>query len=134
MRPAACHVCERVALEGRRYEPRLIGSRSSLPWKPHTGKARRRHRQIDNMLRERPWHEVAEFASFCAQSRSLNFVAWQTVALCVIASDLDGDHQRGGDAAARLLERMAKPVFHAGIRRRVKRWPEAGRESSSSSV
>ena len=55
------------------------------------------------MLRDRPWIEVATFAAFCAQSRSPHLRPWQVVPCALLDSDLDGDPQHGGDAAAELL-------------------------------
>jgi hypothetical protein len=36
-----------------------------------------RRQQIDAKLADEPWQDVAEFASYCVQERSLNLPPWQ---------------------------------------------------------
>jgi hypothetical protein len=37
-----------------------------------------RAKQIDSMLADRPWEDVAQFASSCAQGRALDLMPWQS--------------------------------------------------------
>ena len=41
-----------------------------------------RAQQIDSMLEDQPWAEVATFAAFCCQSRSLHLDPWQEPPCC----------------------------------------------------
>ena len=67
-----------------------------------------RARQIDSMLRDRPWREVAEFAAGCCQSRSLRLKPWEIVPCDWHPDDMNADPLRGAHAAAELRARMAK--------------------------
>ena len=57
--------------------------------------------QIASMLgdKDRSWEEVAEFAAFCAQNRSMDLLPWETPP-CIA----DGYH--GDPAARKLLQQM----------------------------
>jgi hypothetical protein len=55
--------------------------------------------QLDAKLADEPWHEVAEFAATCCQSRALHLKPWE-IPPCDIL-DSDGDVE-----GARLLKRM----------------------------
>ena len=59
-----------------------------------------RDAQIIAMLAERPWRQVAEFASTCCQSRALKLKPWQ-LSPCQIDVD-DREHKQ----AAKLLREM----------------------------
>ena len=37
-----------------------------------------RAKQLDSKLRDEPWKEVAQFASYCAQGRALDLMPWQS--------------------------------------------------------
>ena len=37
-----------------------------------------RAKQLDSKLRDEPWEEVAQFASYCAQGRALDLMPWQS--------------------------------------------------------
>ena len=59
-----------------------------------------RAEQIDSMLKHDSWAEVATFAAYCAQGKSLNLVPWQSPPCC-------GDGCEHCDPAAKkLLEQM----------------------------
>ena len=61
-----------------------------------------RAQQIDSMLEDRPWFEVATFAASCAQSRALDLMPWEHAP--VLVSDDDDDPIIAD--AVRLLRRM----------------------------
>ena len=70
-----------------------------------------RAKQLDSMLTDRPWQEVAEFAAHCVQGRTLGLMPWQMPPLCY-ANRLDsalrepfGD-PRGAREAGELLRRL----------------------------
>jgi hypothetical protein len=67
-----------------------------------------RRQQIDSMLGDRPWREVAEFASTCCQGRALRLKPWEVVPCDWHPDDMDADQLRGAHAAAELRARMAK--------------------------
>ena len=48
-----------------------------------------RARQVDSMLKQRPWIEVAEFCSSCAQSRSLRLMPWEIAPCDLLLGDLN---------------------------------------------
>jgi hypothetical protein len=54
-------------------------------------------RQLDEQLKDRPWLEVAEFASYCLQCDNLKLLPHQSPPCGFIGNDLD---------AADLLRRM----------------------------
>src|SRR5262245_8016292 len=58
---------------------------------------------IEEMLEHNDWREVAEFAAFACQSRSLNVQPWEAVPSMNI--DPDGDDPRY-NGARKLLRRM----------------------------
>ena len=68
-----------------------------------------RAQQIDSMLEDQPWAEVATFASFCVQGTSLNLMPWDLPPCC--ASE---DDDSKVDAAAVKLLRM---MLAAGVSR-----------------
>ena len=84
----------------------LIGSRLSSPSRYTPGKPGRRQ-QIDNMLGDRPWREVADSRAL-RPGQKLALRPWEIVPCELIDRYLDGDPLRGGDAAAKLRDRMAK--------------------------
>jgi hypothetical protein len=57
-----------------------------------------RARQLDDMLKDRSWFDVASFASSCCQSRFLNLKPWES-------APADTDNADSGPAAE-LLRRM----------------------------
>jgi hypothetical protein len=57
-----------------------------------------RAEQLDDFLRERPWFEVADFACYVVQMRSLHLRPWE---LPPSSADVCGD-----DPAAELLRKM----------------------------
>ncbi|MDE5461159.1 hypothetical protein [Bradyrhizobium sp. CSS354] len=68
-----------------------------------------RAQQLDAMLAERPWLDVARFASYCSQTASLSLDPWETPPCSI--SDIDAalkaaDNARGIRNAARLLQKM----------------------------
>jgi hypothetical protein len=54
--------------------------------------------QLDEQLKDRPWHEVAKFASYCCQCDNLKLLPHQSPP-CMVIGDRDHD-------AADLLRRM----------------------------
>jgi hypothetical protein len=66
--------------------------------------------QLDEMLREKPWREVGEFAAYSAQCHSLRLKPWQTPPTEIGDPDLvlahTRDDHRGYRSAARLLKRL----------------------------
>jgi hypothetical protein len=72
--------------------------------------------QIDAMLRERAWEEVARFAAYCCQDRALALKPWQMPPCWVRCdpneilqkpySDERGHDYRGEQQAARLLKKL----------------------------
>jgi hypothetical protein len=67
-----------------------------------------RAKQIDLMLADQPWEEVAVFAATCAQSRSLDLPPWQSPPFRASLRDLEKPY---GDASgkresAELLKRL----------------------------
>jgi hypothetical protein len=71
---------------------------------------KRQRDQIDEMLRDRPWEDVAQFAAYGCQIRALKLKSWQSPPCCV--SD-ENEPRIGEESAAKLLHRMLK----AGISR-----------------
>jgi len=67
---------------------------------------RGRRQQIESMLEDRPWQDVAEFASFCCQAEALRLRPWQTPP-CWVGDErpLVDDH-RGEVAAWELRRRL----------------------------
>jgi len=68
-----------------------------------------RAHQLDAMLVERPWRDVARFASYCSQTASLRLDPWETPPCWI--SNIDAalkaaDDARGIRGAARLLQKM----------------------------
>ena len=55
-----------------------------------------RAEQLESMLRERPWSEVAQFACFCVQSRTLRLKLWEPPPCLAV----------GDEAAVKLLNKM----------------------------
>ena len=55
--------------------------------------------QINSMLEDRPWAEVARFAASCCQSRSLHLEPW-SLPPCSVSEDDDGDIDADAVAAA----------------------------------
>ena len=65
-----------------------------------------RARQLDEKLKDESWEEVASFAAFSAQSRSLHLQPWESPP-CIA----DGFH---GDASAR---KLLQQMLDAGVSR-----------------
>ena len=63
--------------------------------------------QIDSMLEDRPWAEVARFAASCCQSRSLHLEPW-SLPPCSVSEDDDSDVD--ADAVKLLREMLAAGV------------------------
>jgi hypothetical protein len=66
--------------------------------------------QIDGMLKDRPWREAAELASYGCQCDRLGLRPWQSPP-CEVVGDPDDyeymkDDHRGLRGAARLLQRL----------------------------
>ena len=61
-----------------------------------------RSAQLDSMLEDSPWREVAEFAAYCVQGRALRLKPWESPPSSC-DEDGEGDRQREGRA---LLRRM----------------------------
>jgi hypothetical protein len=65
-----------------------------------------RRQQLESMLTDRPWREVAEFASFCCQTASLCLKPWEWPP-CWSCDDYPRlDDHRGQAAAWRLRRRL----------------------------
>ncbi|MGE5166402.1 MAG: hypothetical protein ACM3IH_20590 [Sphingobacteriales bacterium] len=65
------------------------------------GERPERAAQLDSMLKDRSWTEVAEFAAYCAQIRSLRLKPWQSPPCAV----LDGEENtEAGKLLAQILE------------------------------
>ena len=73
-----------------------------------SGKQRRE--QLDSMLEDRSWEEVAQFAAYGRQFVSLKLKPWQTPP-CFVADE--NEPRVGEEEAAKLLRRMLR----AGISR-----------------
>jgi hypothetical protein len=71
---------------------------------------KRRREQIDAMLVDRSWEEVAQFAAYGRQFVSLKLKPWQTPP-CFVADE--NEPRVGEEEAAKLLRRMLR----AGISR-----------------
>jgi hypothetical protein len=65
--------------------------------------------QIERMLKRRTWQEVAEFASYGCQMRSLALRPWQSPPCCVGTDETNPEHA----PAVALLRRL----FDAGLSR-----------------
>jgi hypothetical protein len=62
-----------------------------------------RARQLDAMLADRPWDEVAQFAAYFCQTKTLHLKPWQ-IPPCHVA---DPDNPAPGEAtAAKILRKM----------------------------
>src|SRR5262245_10734916 len=61
-----------------------------------------RKQQLDDMLRDRDWYEVASFAASCCQSQALQLKPWQSPP-CVCDEDDPDERDKQGQA---LLKRM----------------------------
>jgi hypothetical protein len=59
--------------------------------------------QIDSMLEDRPWAEVARFAASCCQCRALKLYPWQSPPCDV---DEDGDDGEINADGVKLLRKM----------------------------
>jgi hypothetical protein len=64
-----------------------------------------RARQIDLMLKDRPWLQVAQFASYCCQCENLQLKPWQSPPCVVAAAEPANDPQQHGLYAAWDLRR-----------------------------
>lgn len=64
--------------------------------------------QIDSMLKERPWREVAEFAAYGCQCAALHLKPWQPPPCWAEIDDQDNEAGpiSGRRAAAKLLQRL----------------------------
>src|SRR6478735_5858621 len=82
-----------------------------------------RAKQIDSMLADKPWEEVAKFAAYSAQIESLALMPWQNPPCYADMSALD---QPYGDArAAREEAELALRMRRCGV----SRWhPDPARE------
>ena len=82
-----------------------------------------RAKQLDAMLSDRPWEEVAQFASYCAQIHALQLMPWQSPPCYPTMSALNepygdpGANREGAELALRMR------------RLKVSRWhPDPARE------
>jgi hypothetical protein len=67
-----------------------------------------RAKQLDSKLRDEPWEEVAQFASYCVQGRALDLMPWQSppcVASLASLREPFGD-PRAARESAELLKQM----------------------------
>jgi hypothetical protein len=64
-----------------------------------------RHAQIDSMLADRSWEDVAEFCAYGQQVDSLHLKPWQTPPCWVEDAH---EPKRGEEEAAKLLRRMLR--------------------------
>jgi hypothetical protein len=67
--------------------------------------------QVQSMLKERSWGEVAEFCAYHQQSRSLNINPWESTPSSIDPNQIDEIIARGPEmnrkfGAARLLKKM----------------------------
>jgi hypothetical protein len=88
--------------------------------------SRARGRQLDAMLEDRPWEEVAQFAAYDRQIANLRLKPWQEPPCHV---EDPNEPRRGEEHAAKLLRKMLK----AGL----SRWhpnPPAALEASERGV
>ena len=73
-----------------------------------------RQLQIESMLANEPWGQVAEFCAYCAQSESLRLRVWESPPCWVCETDPDTADDHCGEASARELLRKMRA---AGISR-----------------
>jgi hypothetical protein len=66
--------------------------------------------QLDDMLRDRPWEDVAQFAAYSRQITTMKLRPWEQ-APCHVEDE--NEPKRGEETAARVLKKMLK----AGISR-----------------
>lgn len=67
-----------------------------------------RRRQVDLMLADQPWEEVATFCAFSAQIEALGLLPWQSPPIYACLGDLDQpyDDTRAARESAELLRRL----------------------------
>jgi hypothetical protein len=68
-----------------------------------------RSKQLDAMLKDEPWEQVAKFASYAAQTRLLHLQPWETPPIWITnieAALKMPDDPRHISGAARLLKRL----------------------------
>jgi hypothetical protein len=71
--------------------------RCASAWRSHRENLDRAE-QLNSMLKERPWIEVASFASYCVQGDVLRLKPWESPPCC----------SSGDEAAQKLLQKMLK--------------------------
>jgi hypothetical protein len=70
----------------------------------------KRGEQIDRMLVDRPWFEVARFASACCQSRALDLKPWELPPVWVGISGGHGDPH--GEALWKRMKGLGISRYH----------------------
>ena len=74
-----------------------------------------RAKQLDSKLRDEPWEEVAQFASYCAQGRALDLMPWQSPPC---RANLGALSEPFGDPrAARESAELLRRLLDAGLSR-----------------
>jgi hypothetical protein len=79
-----------------------------------------RARQLDRLLTQRPWQQVARLAAYVCQARNLELKPWETAPCWVLDPDTADRDERD---AAKLLQRMLKAgvsQYHPNPRRALK--------------
>jgi hypothetical protein len=78
---------------------------AELAFAPSRASGKQRREQLDSMLEDRSWEEVAQFAAYDLQFDSLRLKPWQTPPCCVVD---ENEPRVGEESAAKLLHRMLK--------------------------
>ena len=74
-----------------------------------------RAKQLDSKLRDEPWEEVAQFASYCAQGRALDLMPWQSPPCHANLRALS--EPLGDPRAARESAELLRRLLDAGLSR-----------------
>ena len=77
-------------------------------------KDKSRKQQLESMLEDRSWHEVAEFAADCCQHKNLQLKPWEVGSL-----DVDEDEQLSNESfdARKQAQRLLRRMLKAGVSR-----------------
>jgi hypothetical protein len=80
---------------------------------------KRQREQIDSMLKDRSWDDVAQFAAYGCQMDSMHLKPWQTPP-CHVADE--NEPRVGEEEVAKLLRRMLKAGISRSTPTRLWRW------------
>jgi hypothetical protein len=69
-----------------------------------------RRGQLESMLEDQPWHEVAEFAAHCVQGDALDLYPWETPP-CDVSDEPSPDEGQTGRVADETLP-AARKLLH----------------------